>query len=769
MLNSKLKEWEEKLLGVSLGASEGEFQKEELRESIWQFKILNNLFLVLMTIRYIMLYIGLVKAVGLAVGLHVNMLWGLIVLILFEFLIPKNQDEWGQNVRRIYLILVVPNLAANIFMIFVVVEASDICFPLHIVHIIVNLKLVAFCTFILRKLFITILIYITLYTAQCIQYIWSHKECESAIAIWFNLVIVVLATWMTIIFTKFCKLNFKHTNDIKTKEKLYETFINKLQSAVIFYSKEKGVTFMNKIAKEGNLQIQTETFTEFMKTKIFMNTPEQEKQSLFEFISENESRMRLEGEIKEYFSYKEERNRRILIISVMEGEFYANEESLAIVIRDITIERQLIEEKLSNKHKTQILSSVSHELRTPLNGLSGMLSDLSEDPQLQKEQKVRVKAAIASANNLATNIEDFLDYAQMTSGTFKLRLEETNLKKCLLGVKNNYNLVNTRSKVEIQLPKSIRNVLIDENRLSQIFVNILKGIDRYSESPNKGKTLHQIKVKHLKQTKDLLFMIKCHLPPNSLQQAIQMADKGYKEKEEEEVHSLLGLGLMITKMIVEKLNSDLKIIQDEESTKIKFILKDILLIGEEGDISSEEGEECLANETFLPIKPALFHTKSLTHIIPKRQNFTTEGNEEFINLPKVNISHKPFLAIIVDDSDMNRFVLRRIIEREYNLSRIKESVNGRESVELVQELLINHEAEQIIIFMDLDMPIMNGIQATKAIRILTPNIPIIVVTAYASDDDRTNSLRAGANQFLHKPLSAEKIKIAINLYIHNQQ
>ena len=167
---------------------------------------------------------------------------------------------------------------------------------------------------------------------------------------------------------------------------------------------------------------------------------------------------------------------------------------------------------------------MSHELRTPLNGLSGMLSDLSEDPQLQKEQKVRVKSAIASANNLATNIEDFLDYAQMTSGTFKLRLEETNLKKCLLGVKNNYNLVNTRSKVEIQLPKSIRNVLIDENRLSQIFGNILKGIDRYSESPNKGKILHQIKVKHLKQTKDLLFMIKCHLPPNSLQQAIQMAD-----------------------------------------------------------------------------------------------------------------------------------------------------------------------------------------------------------------------------------------------------
>ena len=176
------------------------------------------------------------------------------------------------------------------------------------------------------------LLYISLYTALSAQYIYLDTECGPFHALWFYLVIIALLTWMTIIFAKFCKLNFKHTNDIKTKEKLYETFINKLQSAVIFYSKEKGVTFMNKIAKEGDLRIQTETFTEFMKTKIFTNTPEKEKQSLFEFISENESRMRLEGEIKEYFSYKEERNRRILIISVMEGEFYANEESLAIVI-----------------------------------------------------------------------------------------------------------------------------------------------------------------------------------------------------------------------------------------------------------------------------------------------------------------------------------------------------------------------------------------------------------------------------------------------------
>ena len=160
-----------------------------------------------------------------------------------------------------------------------------------------------------------------------------------------------------------------------------------------------------------------------------------------------------------------------------------------------------------------------------------------------------------------------------------------------------------------------------------------------------------------------------------------------------------------------------------------------------------------------PRSPRTFHVR-LLYIY--NGSSSLRGTISTLIPPRSNLPR--FTSIIVDDSDMNRFVLKGIIQREFiYLSRIMECVNGREAVLLVKDLMQEEEKHNvIIIFMDLDMPVMNGIEATRE---LTNYIPIVVVTAYASPQDKTNSLSAGANLFLHKPLSTQKVIKAIQLYI----
>lgn len=112
--------------------------------------------------------------------------------------------------------------------------------------------------------------------------------------------------------------------------------------------------------------------------------------------------------------------------------------------------------------------------------------------------------------------------------------------------------------------------------------------------------------------------------------------------------------------------------------------------------------------------------------------------------------------LVAEDNDSNYLLISVMLKKEYNIVRAK---NGQEAVKLFES------REPKLILMDIRMPIMDGLEATAAIRLKSKTIPIIALTAFAFDSDRDRAIKAGCNGFLTKPVNSEELKLIIKCYV----
>ena len=112
--------------------------------------------------------------------------------------------------------------------------------------------------------------------------------------------------------------------------------------------------------------------------------------------------------------------------------------------------------------------------------------------------------------------------------------------------------------------------------------------------------------------------------------------------------------------------------------------------------------------------------------------------------------------LIAEDNDSNFVLMSYILKKYYQFERAK---NGQEAVEMVDK------NQYDIVLMDIKMPVMNGLEATKAIKEKHPDLPILALTANAFDSDRQLAMDAGCNDFLSKPVSSEECLETIKRYI----
>ena len=112
--------------------------------------------------------------------------------------------------------------------------------------------------------------------------------------------------------------------------------------------------------------------------------------------------------------------------------------------------------------------------------------------------------------------------------------------------------------------------------------------------------------------------------------------------------------------------------------------------------------------------------------------------------------------LVAEDNDSNYILMNYILKKHYEYFRAR---NGQEAVELAET------EKPDLILMDLKMPVMDGLEATRLIKAKTPDLPIIALTANAFDSDRHAALEAGCDDFLSKPVSSEKCLKAIEAKI----
>jgi len=399
-----------------------------------------------------------------------------------------------------------------------------------------------------------------------------------------------------------------------------------------------------------------------------------------------------------------------------------NSIGLVLLFRDITkiktLRNELRKEKeqaqAENIAKSAFLANMSHEIRTPLNGIDGMLN-LTLITKLTEDQRENLMIAKECSNSLIEVINNILDFSKIEAKKITLKMAEFNLKDLIEKVVKT-NIVHASDKgIELfyNIKPGLNGVYIgDYGRIQQILNNLISNAIKFT---NKGSVCLKVEKLNENKDKDLLrFAVEdtgigiSSQDMDKLFISFSQVDGTYTRK-----YGGTGLGLIISKKLAELMNGEIYV----ESIKGK-------------------------GSTF-----------SLTINIDKFNNAESPkeiDKKDFYDNNIASISRK---ILIVEDNEANQKVLNRMCS-QMNY-KVKVAGDGKEALEI-----LNNERFDAIL-MDIQMPIMDGVEATRIIRKnekkTGEHIPIIALTAYALKGDREKFLNLGMDDYLPKPVIMEML------------
>ena len=357
--------------------------------------------------------------------------------------------------------------------------------------------------------------------------------------------------------------------------------------------------------------------------------------------------------------------------------------------------------ELSDRLKSAFLANMSHEIRTPLNAIVGFSELMINcDDSSEKEEYMEI---IQSNNELLLRlINDILDLSKIESGILERKPEKFNMSKVCSELYTMIQPKVTNPDVKFCMDESGPECLIflDRNRLKQVWMNYLTNAVKCTQSG-------YIKMGYSIEGKGIRFYVE----DSGVGIPVELQDRVFGRFQKlNEFAQGTGLGLAISRAIIEGAGG-----------KVGFI--------------SQPGK----GSTFWAWVPCEIEI----------QEKIPSVDAQPLDQPSVlnEISKEDLKILIAEDNDSHYLLVRHIL-KDYNLPRALDCADAvwkarNESFDLI--------------FMDMKMPVMGGLEATRRIREFNAKVPIIALTANAFDSDKGSAIEAGCNAFLAKPLSKKQL------------
>lgn len=362
----------------------------------------------------------------------------------------------------------------------------------------------------------------------------------------------------------------------------------------------------------------------------------------------------------------------------------------------------------ANMAKSRFLANMSHEIRTPLNAIVGF-SDLLNVKIKDTKQKSFLESIQSSGKTLLTLINDILDLSKIEAGKMDISYTAVNLNNIFEEISQIFSLKISQRKLQfiIDIGSNIpESLLLSEVRIRQVLFNLIGNAVKFTDKGYIKLTAKAENFNAGKSILDLKIVVEdTGIGISNEQQEIIFESFRQSEGQDFKKYGGSGLGLTITKRLVEIMGGKISLISDlGKGSAFQVLLKNVAV----ASVISED-----------------------------------LSSEMYFNFEKINF--KKAKLLIVDDSDTNRNLIKEIFY-ESNIEVI-EAENGEKAISVAQK----HNPD--IILMDIRMPVMDGIEATKRLKknIKTSKIPVIALSASVMKNEEDEITKAGFNGFIVKP------------------
>ncbi len=399
--------------------------------------------------------------------------------------------------------------------------------------------------------------------------------------------------------------------------------------------------------------------------------------------------------------------------------------------RERTVQKEkmdLVVMQRSAQVKNEFLSKMSHDIRTPLNAIIGLLKIVERDSKDQPQIQTNLEKIEQSAKYLLAVLNDILDMSKIESGKMTLYNAPFNLPELFQNLETMNRAQAEQKGIQFQTCLDgvyAQTYLGDQLRLNQILMNLLSNAIKFTNQ--NGIVRFSLHVSPGKQGQDHLCFV---IEDTGIGMSEEHVANLYQPFEQEDASTSLnyagsGLGLSIVKSLVELMNGTIH-------------------------VTSTKG-------TGSRFEVSLYLTQA---------NSAPEHSSHVQNTSKCSLSGRKLL--LAEDNELNRMIAKELISSHCEMI-VDEAENGAQAIE---RFAASAPDEYAAILMDVRMPIIDGLEATKAIRALNhpraKTVPILAMSANAFQEDMERSVQSGMNVHLSKPLDIDLVKTQLQIYIQKE-